>query len=333
MGEHLETHQRHADEIGDLLALDQPHRLLRVPARHQHQLASHGEALEQHRDLGGDVEQRHVEQRRGLQPAHHAVLRSDRLHHQRGRQEIERGLHHLEMRGQRAARTPGGTGGEQDRRRILAAQRRPRAALRAREHRIQRGLQRLRIVERLDQPVQPGESLHARRIGEDQPRRDFRHRGLQFLGLPPAVQQGRDAARHRDAHVEHDPRRRVAGRDADAVAGPHAISVDQRMRDARRGVMDLPVRQPLLPRDQEGQVAVLGTEMREIGRQRRGRGGDARQRAPEPLHRAERQRPPLPGHCRDRGIHACIQLGPHHSLRLGLSLAHLMEARFTRGKP
>ena len=32
----LEAHRRHADEIGDLLLLDQPQRLARIPFRHQH---------------------------------------------------------------------------------------------------------------------------------------------------------------------------------------------------------------------------------------------------------------------------------------------------------
>ena len=56
VGGDLVAHQRHADEVGDALLLDQPHRLQRVPLGHQHQLAAQGEALQQHRHLAGDVE-------------------------------------------------------------------------------------------------------------------------------------------------------------------------------------------------------------------------------------------------------------------------------------
>ena len=58
----LEAHRRHADEIGDLLLLDQPQRLARVPFGHQHHAAADDEAVEHHRHFAGDVEQGHAEQ-------------------------------------------------------------------------------------------------------------------------------------------------------------------------------------------------------------------------------------------------------------------------------
>ena len=63
MRQHLEAHQRHADEVGDPLDVDQPHRLFGIPPGHQHQLAAHREALQHHRHHAGDVEQRDVDQR------------------------------------------------------------------------------------------------------------------------------------------------------------------------------------------------------------------------------------------------------------------------------
>src|SRR3546814_17331112 len=61
MDEDLIAHQRYADEIIDLLFLDQPHRLFGVPFRHQDQLAPEREALEEHGDFRGAVEQRGAE--------------------------------------------------------------------------------------------------------------------------------------------------------------------------------------------------------------------------------------------------------------------------------
>ena len=58
----LEAHRRHADEIGDLLLLDQPQRLARIPLGHQHHAAADDEAVEHHRHFAGDVEQGHAEQ-------------------------------------------------------------------------------------------------------------------------------------------------------------------------------------------------------------------------------------------------------------------------------
>ena len=68
----LEAHRRHADEIGDLLLLDQPQRLARIPFGHQHHAAADDEAVEHHRHFAGDVEQRHADQgprRVGRRPA------------------------------------------------------------------------------------------------------------------------------------------------------------------------------------------------------------------------------------------------------------------------
>jgi len=59
----LEAHRRHANEIGDPLALDQPQRLTRIPFGHQHHAAPDDEAVEHHRHLTGDMEQRNGDQR------------------------------------------------------------------------------------------------------------------------------------------------------------------------------------------------------------------------------------------------------------------------------
>jgi hypothetical protein len=103
------------------------------------------------------------------------------------------------------------------------------------------------VVERDDARAEPGdrgEPLGPRRIGEDQSAVDIGDRGLQLLRLPPAVEQGRDAACDQNAHVEHDPRRRVARRDPDPVAFRHPEPAGQRPRDSLRLREHLAVRQP-----------------------------------------------------------------------------------------
>ena len=81
----LEAHRRHADEIGDLLLLDQPQRLARIPFRHQHHGPADDEAVEQHRHLAGDVEQGHVDQGLGRVRRRLAVALLDAEQGRRGR--------------------------------------------------------------------------------------------------------------------------------------------------------------------------------------------------------------------------------------------------------
>ena len=69
----LEAHRRHADEIGDLLLLDQPQRLARHPISPSAPCPRPmTKLLSMHRHFAGDVEQRHVDQgarRIGRRPA------------------------------------------------------------------------------------------------------------------------------------------------------------------------------------------------------------------------------------------------------------------------
>ncbi len=120
--ENLIAHQRNADEIIDLLVLDEPHRLVRIPLGHQNELAPDRDALKEHRNFRGDVKQRGADQRRGLDVRHQPVLR-EQMDDARGlRHIVEDRLHHRMMARIGALRLAGRTGGEEDRRQIVAGE-------------------------------------------------------------------------------------------------------------------------------------------------------------------------------------------------------------------
>ena len=73
-------------------------------------------------------------------------------------------------------------------------------------------------------------------------------RMLHLVRLPPAVEQGRDAAGLEDRHVADDPRRAVAHRDADAVALADPAR-DQAVREPVRDAVEIGEGQPLVARD------------------------------------------------------------------------------------
>src|SRR3546814_9536210 len=81
-----------------------------------------------------------------------------------------------------------------------------------------------------------GEPFGALRVGEGQLRLAVGDSRREFGALPPAVEQGRAAARHEDAEIGDTPGVGVAHRDGDPVAALDAISLDQPRRHlARRG--------------------------------------------------------------------------------------------------
>ena len=59
MLDHLPGDRRHAAGTGDPLALDQLHRLFRLPPVHQHDLAAAHQRRDHHREAAGGVEERH----------------------------------------------------------------------------------------------------------------------------------------------------------------------------------------------------------------------------------------------------------------------------------
>ena len=116
VGHQLEAHGRHADEISDLLLLDQPQRLARIPFGHHHHAAADDEAVEHHRDLAGDMEQGHAEQGARRSRGFAVVLdQQAQQGHQAGRIAIGRRRHRAVGR-QGALGLAGRARGEQDRR-------------------------------------------------------------------------------------------------------------------------------------------------------------------------------------------------------------------------
>ena len=167
----LEAHRRHADEIGDLLLLDQPQRLARIPFRHQHHAAADDEAVEHHRHLAGDVEQRHVDQgprRVGRRAA--LALHDAEQGHQADRIGIDAGRHRAVGR-QRALGDAGRARGEQDGRIVLRRDLGQLAPRRAPSSGASASLDRLldrRATTVRDRAAARRHPLRARRVGEDQ---------------------------------------------------------------------------------------------------------------------------------------------------------------------
>ena len=77
-----------------------------------------------------------------------------------------------------------------------------------------------------------GDAPGAAIIGEHERAADIGDPGAQLRALPPAVEQGGDAACHQHAHIGDDPVGRIARGNADAVALGDAVARDQRGSDA-----------------------------------------------------------------------------------------------------
>jgi hypothetical protein len=216
----LQAHRRHADEIGDLLLLDQAQRLARIPFRHQHHRPADDEAVDQHRHLAGDVEQRHVDQGLGRVDRRLALPLLDA---EQGREPDRIGI---DAGGDGAVGGDGALGeagrarGEQDRRIVLRRDLRqvrlPARRKQWRERLRQRPLDRQR--DGGNRAAAGGEARGAGLVGDDQFGLGEAEAVAHLLGLPPAVDQGGDAARLQHRHIGGDPGRAVAHRDRDPVA-------------------------------------------------------------------------------------------------------------------
>ena len=267
VGRDLEAHQRHADEIGDLFLLDQPHRLFGIPFRHQDQLASDHKALQHDRYFAGDMEQRHIDQCRGLRCWRFALVGQVRQHRQRLANEVEHRLGDCAVIRPGAFALTGRSRGVEDCGDIIADQVRQcgigPAALGQK-----RGQPFLpwAIVGKFDHPGRkfeigdPGRALgigqHQLAIGQFDP-------GGHFIAGPPAVEQRRAAARHQHRHVGHDPVGRIARGDPDPVALLQAVSGHQPAGHAARGGIDFCKGGANITIDQEFRFAMLGAEMLE----------------------------------------------------------------------
>ena len=316
MGRHLVAHQRHADEIGHLLLVEQAQRLARVPFGHQHQLAPDGDGLEEDRNLARDVEQRHRDQRARLHGRRIAAL-GQQLQHHRGLADIvHRARHDAEMVGIGALGITGRAGRIQDRRQIVRSQ--------LAEHFLggvaiaqDRGETFLAMVEDDDlrlviDPVEPG---GARRIGEDQ--RTFAQLDPvgEFLARPPAIEQRGAAARHQRAHIGDRPLGRIARRDPDPVALFKVVRGRQPVRHLCGHPIDLAEGQALLAIDQKQRILVLVAEMGEIMRQARRRVDEGRHVHAAAGHGLEGEHLPIGGHRIGDPGNVAVEIGLH-GLRL-----------------
>ena len=120
-----------------------------------------------------------------------------------------------------------------------------------------------------------------------------------------------DPARHQHAHIADDPCRRIARGNADPVAALNPVSFDQPARNGARGGEHLREAQPLLTRDQEDRIAVLGAEMREIIAERGWCGGDHRHLLPAAFDHLERQRPAFAGDAGQPRLQCLIECARH----------------------
>ena len=270
MGIDFHAHQRHADEIGDPLLLDQLHRFLCIPLVQHHQLAADGVADQYKRHRGGHVEQRDADHRGRLAFGHGALLFHDVDEYQYGADKAHRALHHGPVFGIGALGPAGRTRGEQDRCIVL------RCHLRQRGFRTAAFFdQRLQTLERRHimlenrqlcamiavEALKPGSAL---RIGEHDRTTDILDAIGQFITLPPAVQLGAHAAGQGDRHVEDYPVGRVARRDPDPVALLDAPAFDKPAgKHPRRGI-GFAKGKPDVAIDQELRILVHVAEIGEI---------------------------------------------------------------------
>ena len=281
---HLVAHQRNADEIGDLLVLDQPQCLGRIPFGHQHQLARNGEALQKQRDFAGDVEQRNGNQRTGLGRNILALTFEQHLGHRALRDIVHDPRHHAEMVGIGALRLAGRSRGVENGRKIVGTQRA--------EHRHgDRCLETFRRLPYAGEPLGrsvvvdhydlcavfgPFEAGGAAGIGEHQLALRKTDAIGQFVTVPEPVEQRRAAACHRDTHIGDHPVGRIARRQTDAVALVHTAG-DERLCHRHRGLEGLAEGHADIPVDEEFLVLMLVAVMRHQVEHRRRRGLQGRQ--------------------------------------------------------
>ena len=212
----FQAHRRDADEIRNLLLFDQAQRFARVPFRHQHHATADNEAVEHHRDLPGDMEQRHSEQGPRLRLGRASVLGEDaEQNHQPGRIGIGAGGDRT-VRRKRTLGVAGRARREQDRRIVVRRHNwQWRSAGRGPEQLGQSDLDRLFDRHGEDRPIGTFrlDPFGPGRVGDDQLRIGQGQRMLHLMRFPPAVEQGRDRAGFDDPHVGDDPRRAIAHRE------------------------------------------------------------------------------------------------------------------------
>ncbi len=136
----------------------------------------------------------------------------------------------------RALGEPGRARGEEDGGVVLGRDRGQVRLAGPREQRRERPVDRLLDRQRdgRDRAAARREPLGARLVGDDQLGLGEAERVAHLVGLPPAVDQGRDPARLQHRHVGDDPGRAVAHRDGDSVALGDVPAAGQQPRQLRR---------------------------------------------------------------------------------------------------
>ncbi len=308
----LEAHRRHSDEIGDLLVLDQPKRLARVPFRHQHHSPADDEAVEEHRHLAGDVEQGYVDQSAGRvgRPAALA-LHDPEQGHQVDRISVDSGGDRP-VGGDCALGDSGRSGGEEDGGVVLGRDRGQIGLASAEQGRkrlgdrfLDRKGHRFQVEAGRLQPCRP------RGVAQDEAGLGQSEAVAELVRLPPAVDQGCDSARLQHRHIGNDPGRAVAHRDRHPVALADSPSARKRPGQPGRMLVQLCEGQPLAVGDHGGRRPVKHAEgVEHAGKGRRQVGDDL---APflvlGDLDSAARS-----GHLRQRRVELAVQLTRHPTL-------------------
>jgi hypothetical protein len=115
-------------------------------------------------------------------------------------------------------------------------------------------------------------------------------------------------ARAQHSHVRHDPRRAVAHRNADAVAGPDAVRADQRPRGRIGAGVEVGKGQAFLARDDRHDRAVELTEQVQKTRHRRGQ-----RRHPQhaEIVGRRRQQSARPRDMRENSVESAVEFARH----------------------
>ena len=175
------------------------------------------------------------------------------------------------------------------------------------------------------------EQFGAAFVGDDQLGLGQIQRVAHLVGLPPAVDQGRDAAGLQHRHVSDDPGRAVAHGDGDAVALGDVPASGQHPRQLRRLLVELGEGQPLLAGD-HGLDRPFSAQK---ASNRPGRVAGKLATIVRPC--ASMAEPDPPALADDRGQHLVIfpvQVARHPAaLRFAFPSPPSMKARAGRGKP
>ena len=260
----VEALRRHADEVGDLLPLDQLEGPVGVPLVHDHELQAGRPARQHHGDATGDVEERHDEDERRRQPV------SLRLGAALAAQLVERGLatephqrlHHGAVRRHRPLRAPGGARGVEDRRVVVWRDddvRHRRTELADLLPPIDALGQWARRAHGEDAASEAGggrvAALRPLDVGDQDGGPAVLEGVVELVGRPPGVQRDGDGPDRRDGRERDHPLRVVPHADRHAVTGDDPVAVYEERGERVDVGHHLGEAPPLVLVDEERRVA------------------------------------------------------------------------------